>query len=53
MDRGDRYYGRYLEAVVQLQEAMSRELSEPIAPRDVDLALWELGGTEGLESSTA
>lgn len=43
--RGDRYYGRYLEAVVELQDAMSREVREPIAPRDVDLALWQLGGT--------
>lgn len=44
VNRGERYYGRYLEAVVELQDAMTREAGEPIAPRDVDLALWQLGG---------
>lgn len=42
--RGNRYYGRYLEAVVQLQDAMRSEAGEAIVPRDVDLALWQLGG---------
>lgn len=42
---GDRYYGRYLAVVVQLREAMVCELGEPVTPRDVDLALWQVGGS--------
>ena len=41
---GQRYYGRYLQAAVELASEMEARLGSPVAPRDVDLALWVLGG---------